>query len=127
MRGSTPLGRVLGLGSAKSGVHHWWVERVSAVALIPLGLWLVLSLLTLGDYSHASVTAWIARGFNPALLLLTLLTMVWHSRLGLQVVIEDYVHGPAVKTASLLANTFVHALLAVAGALAVLKIALGAP
>lgn len=126
MRGGTPLARVLGLGSAKHGAHHWWVERVTGRALVPLGLWLVLAMLHLPGYGHAEVTAFIARGWNAALLLLTLLTMAWHSRLGMQVVIEDYVHAHGLKAALLVLNAFVHAVIAVAGGLAVLKIALAA-
>ena len=123
MRGSTPLARVLGFGSAKQGAHHWWVERVSAAALIPLGLWLAISLLALPDLEHATVARFIGSGFHPTLLLLTLLTMTWHSRLGVQVVVEDYVHSPALKGATLILLTFVHATLAVAGSIAVLRLA----
>jgi succinate dehydrogenase / fumarate reductase, membrane anchor subunit len=126
MRGATPLARVLGLGSAKSGAHHWWVERVTAIALIPLGAWFLISLLTLPDHSHATVSAWIGAGIHPALILLTLLTMTWHSRLGVQVFFEDYVHTPALKSATLILVAFVHAAVAVAGSLAVLKLAFAA-
>ena len=125
MRGSTPLARVLGLGSAKQGAHHWWVERVSAVALVPLGIWLVLSLLGLPDLGHASVSRWAGAGMNPTLLLLTLLTMTWHSRLGVQVVVEDYVHG-AAKSVTLILIAFAHAAIAVAGSIAILKLAFAA-
>lgn len=125
MRGSTPLARVLGFGSAKQGAHHWWIERVSAMALIPLGLWLAVSLLSLPSLDHAAVVRFIGHGVaHPTLLLLTLLTATWHSRLGVQVVVEDYVHSPALKSATLIVLAFVHALLAVAGSIAVLKLAL---
>ena len=125
MRGSTPIARVLGFGSAKQGAHHWWIERVSAMALIPLGLWLAISLLALPDLDHATVVRFIGDGvLNPTLVLLTLLTSAWHSRLGLQVVVEDYVHSHALKGATLVAIAFIHALLAVAGGIAVLKLAL---
>jgi succinate dehydrogenase / fumarate reductase membrane anchor subunit len=117
---------VLGLGSAKSGAHHWWIERVTAVALVPLGIWLVLSLLSLPDYSHATVSRWIGTGLNPTLLLLTLLTMTWHSRLGVQVVIEDYVHTPAMKGVTLILIAFAHVALAATGSIAVLKLAFAA-
>lgn len=125
MRGSTPLARVLGFGSAKQGAHHWWVERVSAMALIPLGLWLAISLLALPDVSHDTVARFVGEGVvHPTLILLTLLTATWHSRLGLQVVIEDYVHGHALKGATIILLAFIHALIAVAGSIAVLKLAL---
>jgi succinate dehydrogenase membrane anchor subunit len=126
VRGSTPLARVLGLGSAKQGAHHWWLERVTAIALVPLGLWLVLSLFALPDFTHATVSHWIGTGSRPTLLLLTLLTMTWHSRLGVQVVVEDYVHAPAVKNVTLILLAFVHVALAVAGSIAVLKLAFAA-
>jgi succinate dehydrogenase membrane anchor subunit len=125
-RGSTPLARVLGLGSAKQGAHHWWVERVTAIALVPLGIWLLLSLFALPDFSHATVTHWIGAGAHPTLLLLTLLTMTWHSRLGVQVVVEDYVHAPALKGVTLILLAFAHAAVAVAGSIAVLKLAFAA-
>lgn len=125
MRGSTPLARVLGFGSAKQGAHHWWVERVSAMALIPLGLWLAISLLALPDVTHATVARFIGDGVvHPTLILLTLLTATWHSRLGLQVIVEDYVHGHALKGATIILLAFIHALIAVAGGIAVLKLAL---
>jgi succinate dehydrogenase / fumarate reductase membrane anchor subunit len=126
VRGSTPLARVLGYGSAKSGAHHWWIERVTAVALVPLGIWLVLSLLWLPDHGHATVSRWIGSGANPTLLLLTLLSMTWHSRLGVQVVVEDYVHGAALKGVTLMLIAFAHIALAVAGSIAVLKLAFAA-
>ncbi len=125
MRGSTPIARVLGYGSAKQGAHHWWIERMTAMALIPLGLWLAISLLSLPSLDHATLVAFVGEGvLHPTLLLLTLLTATWHSRLGLQVVVEDYVHSHAAKSVTIIAIAFLHALLAVAGSIAVLKLAL---
>jgi succinate dehydrogenase / fumarate reductase membrane anchor subunit len=123
VRGGTPLARVLGLGSAKHGAHHWWVERVTGFALIPLGVWLTVSLLTLADFSHAAVTGWIAHGWTASLLLLTLLTCAWHSRLGVQVVIEDYVHGKLAQPLALKLSTIAHVLLGAAGVFAALTVA----
>ena len=122
----TPLGRVLGLGSAKEGVQHWWSQRTSAVALIPLGLWFAVSLVLLavdGGLDHAAVTAWIGSPVHAVLLLLLVATACHHSRLGVQVVVEDYVHLEWAKVSSLLLSTFVHFLLAAAGLYAVLRIA----
>ena len=122
----TPLGRALGLGSAKEGVQHWWSQRTSAVALIPLGLWFAVSLVLLttdGGLDHAAVTAWIASPVHAVLLLLLVATACHHSRLGVQVVVEDYVHLEWAKVASLLLSTFVHFLLAAAGLYAILRIA----
>ncbi|HXN10529.1 MAG TPA: succinate dehydrogenase, hydrophobic membrane anchor protein [Steroidobacteraceae bacterium] len=121
----SPLARVLYHGAAHDGVGHWWVQRVTAVALAPLALWLTVSLLALPD-GYGAVCAWIGAGVHPVLLALTVLLAVWHSWLGLQVVIEDYVHGFLVKTASLLLSTFVHGLLAAGALYAVLRIALKA-
>jgi succinate dehydrogenase / fumarate reductase membrane anchor subunit len=126
VRGGTPLGRVLGLGAAGHGAHHWWVQRVTALALLPLGIWLAVSVLGLPDLGHATLATWAGGTLNATLLLLTLLTATWHSHLGVQVVIEDYVHGPAVKPASLVLSSFVHAIVAVAGTLAILKLAFAA-
>jgi succinate dehydrogenase / fumarate reductase membrane anchor subunit len=121
----SPLGRVLYHGAARDGVGHWWVQRVTAVALAPLALWLTVSLLALPD-GYRAVTEWIGAGMHPVLLALTVLLAVWHSWLGLQVVIEDYVHGFVIKTCSLLLSTFAHGLLAAGALYAVLRIALRA-
>ncbi len=87
----SPLNRVLGLGSAKDGVEHWWAQRLTAVALLPLGLWLVAASVGLNDFGHASVVEWMQAPMNSVLLLLTVLTLTYHSALGVQMVIEDYV------------------------------------
>ena len=122
----SPLGRVLGLGSAKDGTSHWWGQRVSAVALVILGLWFAFALATMSGFSYAEAVSFIGRPGNSILLLLLTLTLAYHSYLGLQVVIEDYVHAPGLKLASLLLSRFAHILLGVAAAFAVLKIGLGA-
>jgi succinate dehydrogenase / fumarate reductase, membrane anchor subunit len=121
---TSPLRRVLGLGAAKEGVAHWWTQRVSAVALVGLGLWLAVALLLLGDYTRAAVTAWMAVPRNAILLSLTLVTSAYHSQLGVQVVIEDYVHHHWIKVVSLLLLNFLHIVLAVVGVFAVLHVAL---
>ena len=126
MRGSTPLGRVLGLGSAKDGAGHWWVQRVTAVALVPLTIWFLLSLAALPLADHAAVTVWVRHGLHAVPLAVLVLTLCAHSRLGVQVVIEDYVHHHALKITSLLLSTFAHALVAATGVFAVLRIALAA-
>jgi succinate dehydrogenase / fumarate reductase membrane anchor subunit len=111
------------LGSAKEGVHHWWVQRVTSVALIPLTVWFAVAVLSLPLADRASVAAWIARGWTPLLLILFVLIATWHSRLGVQVVIEDYVQAPGAKTFSLILSTFAHFLVAAAAIFAVLKVA----
>lgn len=122
----SPLGRVLGLGSAKDGTSHWWGQRVSAVALLLLGLWFAFALATMPGFSYAEAVSFIGRPVNSILLLLLTLTLAYHSYLGLQVVIEDYVHAPGLKLASLLLSRFAHILLSVVATFAVLKIGLGA-
>ena len=122
---NTPLRQVLGLGSAKSGVHHWWLQRLTSIALVPLSIWFVVSLLCLPALDHATVVAWMSQGLTALLLILFVLTATWHSRLGVQVVIEDYVHGSGARTLLLVLSGFVHVFLAAAGVFAILKVAFG--
>ena len=98
---------------------------MTAVALLILGGWFAIAILQLDNFSHANVIAWIARPFNSVMMLLLALTLSWHSVLGIQVVIEDYVHGAFLKVASLVLAKFVHVFLAIAAVFAVLKIAFG--
>ncbi|HYM28536.1 MAG TPA: succinate dehydrogenase, hydrophobic membrane anchor protein [Steroidobacteraceae bacterium] len=121
----SPLGRVLGLGAAKQGVHHWWAQRLTSVALLPLSVWFVVSLLTLPALDHATVVAWLRQGSTALLLILFLLVAAWHSQLGVRVVVEDYVHGNGVRTLTLVLLGFVHVLVAAAGVFAVLRVAFG--
>jgi len=123
----SPLGRVLGLGAAKDGTHHWWLQRVTSVALALLGTWFVVSLLAMPDLRHATLVAWLGQPMTATLMTLLVLVVAHHSVAGMQVVIEDYVHGHGTKLLALLANQFAHAVAAVAGVVAVLRIALGGP
>jgi succinate dehydrogenase / fumarate reductase, membrane anchor subunit len=120
----SPLGRVLGFGAAKEGVGHWWVQRVTAVALIPLTLWFVITLLGKPLQSYEAMRGWLGQPWVAVLTILLITTLAWHSKLGVQVVIEDYVHGKGSKTTLLLLSTFVHVAAAVAGVFAVLILAL---
>ncbi len=120
----SPLGKVLGAGSAKEGVHHWWLQRLTSVALVPLTVWFVVSLLSLPSLDHVAVISWMAQSWTALFLILFILVATWHSQLGVRVVVEDYVHGGA-KTLTLVAITFIHAVLAAAGVFAVLKVAFG--
>jgi succinate dehydrogenase / fumarate reductase membrane anchor subunit len=122
----SPLRHVTGLGSARGGSSHWYAQRVTAVALALLGLWLVISLAVLGGASHARVVAWLSSPVSSALAVLLVLTAAWHAMLGLQVVIEDYVADQGSRAAVLFAVKFALAVAAVAGVLAVLRIAFGA-
>jgi succinate dehydrogenase / fumarate reductase, membrane anchor subunit len=121
----SPLGRVLGLGAARDGVYHWWVQRLTSVALVPLSIWFVVSLLALPAHDHAAVVAWMGQSWSALLLVLFVVVAAWHSQLGVRVVVEDYVHGAGAKTLTLVVVTFAHVVLGAAGVLAVLKVALG--
>ena len=121
----SPLGRVLGLGSAQSGVHHWWQQRLSSVALVPLAIWFLVSLLALPSLGYETVIAWMGQGWTAILLVLFVVVATWHSQLGVRVVVEDYVHGAGARTLTLVIATFAHVLIAAAGVFAVLKVAFG--
>ena len=122
---ANPLRRVLGTGSARSGVEHWWLQRLTSIALVPLSVWFVVSLLALPSLGHATVIAWMGQSWTALLLILLVLTGAWHSQLGLRVIVEDYVHHPGGKTLTLVLLAFLHVLIAAAGVFAVLKVAFG--
>ena len=121
----SPLGVVSGLGSAKGGAHHWWLQRLTSIALVPLTVWFTVSLLSLPSLDHVTVIAWMAQSWTALLLIVLVLVATYHSQLGVRVVIEDYVHNTGMKTLTLVTVTFAHALLAVAGVFAILKVAFG--
>lgn len=122
----SPLGRVLGLGTAKDGTSHWWGQRVSAVAVLLLGLWFAFMLASMDSFSYTAAVTFVAAPLNSLLLLLLVVAMGYHSYLGVQVVVEDYVHAPGLKLVSLVLSRFVHIFFAVAAVFAILKIGLGA-
>ncbi|WP_299324357.1 succinate dehydrogenase, hydrophobic membrane anchor protein [Parasphingopyxis sp.] len=116
----TGLGRVRGLGSAKQGTHHWWMQRLTAAGNVLLMSWFVVSLLRLPDLSHAVVTEWLSKPLVAIAMILLAGNVFWHLRLGLQVFIEDYVHNEASKLGLLvLLNFFAVG----AGAIAIFSIA----
>jgi succinate dehydrogenase / fumarate reductase membrane anchor subunit len=125
MMRKTPLGQVLGLGSAKSGTEHWWAQRVTAIAGIPLVIFLIGFIVMHVGASRAEVVASVKNPFVAILLALTIINLVWHMRLGLQVVIEDYVHGHGAKLAALLLNTFFSVAMGAAALYAILKMSFG--
>lgn len=120
------LARVLGKGSAHEGAHHWRVQRLTALALLLLAPWFIISLLCQPDLSYGALVVWSSNLFHASLLAILIACLCWHSQLGVQVVIEDYVRGWA-RMAGLVASAFVHVLLAVLGILAVARLALGNP
>ena len=123
----SPLGYVLGHGSAREGVHHWWHLRTTSAALVVLGPWFLFGVLTLDDLSRATVAAWVERPFNAVMLLLFVFVTVWHSALGVQVVVEDYVRGKGARVLTLVVVRFLHVLIGAASLFAVLRLALGGP
>ena len=120
----SPLGRVLGMGSAKDGTGHWWAQRVSAVALIPLTLWFLFSLLMLPDLDYATVRTWLSLPVSGFLAVLLLWVLTYHSYLGTTVVVEDYVHSAGMKLLCLLLLRFLYVLVCGAGIFAILRVAL---
>jgi succinate dehydrogenase / fumarate reductase membrane anchor subunit len=117
------LGRVRGLGSAKGGTHHWWLQRLTSIALLPLTIWFAFSAALLAGASHAETIAWIGRPWNAVLLLATIALVFHHIAAGMQVIFEDYANQEWAKMSSILAVKAICALLAIASALAVLRIA----
>jgi succinate dehydrogenase / fumarate reductase, membrane anchor subunit len=121
----SPLNQVIGLGAAKEGVSHWWHQRLTAVAMLPLGLWFAISLLIVDLGSHAALIEWIRQPMTAILLSLTATCLIYHSWLGIRVVIEDYVGGKGAKLVTLLLSSFAHAFLGATCLFSILKIALG--
>jgi succinate dehydrogenase / fumarate reductase, membrane anchor subunit len=110
---------------AAGGVHHWWVQRVSAVVLVPLGLWLLVSLARRPDLEYGTLRAWLAQPLQALLMALLVCTATYHSWLGVCVVIDDYVPSPATNRAALLAARLLHLALGAGALLAVLRLAFG--
>ncbi|MBL8644319.1 MAG: succinate dehydrogenase, hydrophobic membrane anchor protein [Rhodospirillaceae bacterium] len=121
----SPLGRVRGLGSAKEGTHHWWAQRVTAVALIPITAWIVYSLLSLAGGDYIDYLGWVRNPVNSTLIILLVAVGFHHAQLGLQVVIEDYVSGHALRVVSVLAVKLLCAALAALCIVSVLIVAFG--
>ena len=121
----SPLGRAIGLGSAKEGVEHWWMQRITAVALVPLTLWFVISVIGLVGADLETVENWVGRPLPAILLVLLLIATFYHMSLGLQVVVEDYVHIEFAKLGLVIAIRLLCFAFAVAGIFAVLSMALG--
>ena len=118
------LGKVRGLGSAKDGTHHWWWQRLTAVALIPLSIWFIFGLLCLINSTYVEATQWIAKPHVTVLMIVFISALFYHLKLGMQVVIEDYVHQEWVKISMLIGLNFACVLGTMAAVVAILKISL---
>ena len=121
----SPLGRVLGLGSAKDGTGNWWAQRVTAIALIPLTLWFLFSLLLLPGLDYGTVKTWLALPISNFLAVLLIAVLTYHSYLGTTEVIEDYVHTAGMKILLLLLLRFLYVLCGGASIFAILRVAFG--
>jgi len=121
----TPLARARGLGSARAGVHHWWAQRLTAIALIPLVVWFAISLVMMSGAEYEVVRAWIGSPVVMVLLILTIAVGLHHAQLGIQVVIEDYVHSDGFKLALIVLVRFIAVLFGLAAIVAVLRIGFG--
>ncbi|HJP03688.1 MAG: succinate dehydrogenase, hydrophobic membrane anchor protein [Gammaproteobacteria bacterium] len=112
--------------SFDTGTGHWWAQRLTAIALVPLALWFALALLGMNDFGHATVVSWMAETFNTVLLILLLIAALYHSHLGVQVILEDYVHVAGTRASSLLLSKLVHSALGIAGIVSIIVISGGA-
>lgn len=121
----SPVARVRGLGSAKSGTQHWWHQRVSAVALILLVAWFVVSLILNAPAEQAQVRAWVSSPVTMVMLIMTILFGLWHAALGMQVVVEDYVHSEGMKIGLIVLIKVLAVLSAVAAIVAMFRMAFG--
>ena len=121
----TPLGRVRGLGSARAGAEHWWHERLTSVATFLLFGWLIVSLLRLPAFDHATIAEWLAQPLAAVPMLLLVIVTFWHLKMGLQVIVEDYVHEEGGKFFGIVLVNFASVFGAALALFSVLKIALG--
>jgi succinate dehydrogenase / fumarate reductase membrane anchor subunit len=125
MKEGTAIGQVRGLGSAKTGAHHWWLERLTSISTLLLSIWLLVSLLRLPDLGHEAFTDWLSSPLAAVPMLLLIVSTFWHSKLGMQVVIDDYVHEGGWKFFSITLLNFFIVALGAAAFFSVLKIAFG--
>ncbi|MCG8434940.1 MAG: succinate dehydrogenase, hydrophobic membrane anchor protein [Gammaproteobacteria bacterium] len=121
----TPLKRMRGLGSAKEGTGHWWAQRLTAIALVPLSIWFVVSVITLVNADYATVAAWLQSPLAAIFMIAFIWVLAYHSQLGLQVVVEDYVHLEWLKISTLILLKFLHYFIAAVAIFAVLHTVFG--
>ena len=125
MKFRSPLSKALGSGSAKHGFSHWWLQRISAIALIPLTIWFVFSVICLSSSGYYEAIEWLSSPFNATIMLLFTLVGLFHGQTGLQTVIEDYIHITWLNLTLLLSVKFASVILAVLAIISVLKVVLG--
>jgi succinate dehydrogenase / fumarate reductase, membrane anchor subunit len=125
MKLRSPLAKVRGLGSAKEGTHHWWAQRLSAIALIPLSFWFIYSLVSMTTLDYMAAIGWLQTPMTSTLLILFVFALFYHAQLGMQVVIEDYVGNEILKITSIILLKFVMVFAGLAGIVAILKVFLG--
>lgn len=125
MKMQTPIGRVRGLGSARSGAQHWWLERLTSISTLLLFIWFIASLLRLPGLGHEAVVEWLSAPVAAVPMLLLIVSTFWHLKLGMQVIIEDYVHEEGSKLFSITLLNFLTIAGAASAFFAVLKIAFG--
>ncbi len=121
----TPLSKALGLGAAGEGAAHWWMQRLTAVALVPLVLWFAFSIAMIDELNHARFISWVESPIVSVLLILLIVTGFYHMQLGLKVIVEDYMHVKWMKLTGIILVNFISIVLMVAGILSVLKIVFG--
>ena len=121
----SPLGQAKGLGSAKEGVHHWWAQRVTAIALIPLTVWFAFKVAVLSMSDYNTVIECIGSPWSAALIVSLIVAAFYHAALGMQVIYEDYIGGKAMRISAIMATNLLLFLLAAASIIAVVRIAVG--
>jgi succinate dehydrogenase / fumarate reductase membrane anchor subunit len=126
MGNGTSIGRVRGLGSARHGAHHWLLQRFTAIGNLLLVLWLIVSIVLLPDLGYTSVVEWLSRPVPAVAMILLVVSTFWHARLGMQIMLEDYVHEHANKFACIAALNLVAFAGAAFGVFCVVRLALGA-
>lgn len=121
----TPLSRVRHLGSARNGTHHWWMQRLTAIALVPLTIWFTIAIVKLIGADYVTVKLWMAKPYSMIMLILTMVMAFHHGQLGLQAVVEDYLHVEWQKLTAIIFVKFAAIVLALTGIVAVLRVGLG--
>lgn len=121
----SPIAKVRGLGSAKQGTHHWWYQRLTAVALVPLTLWVMSSIINATSMGYSDVQTWLTSPLNAALFLAFISALFFHAQLGMQVVIEDYIESEWQKIGCIMLVKFLAVIAGLASALAILKVYIG--